>query len=136
MKSPPALPIAGVIVLAGGPGAAGIAGLVSAGLGGAAVKEILDRYTAGQHSEEFAAALHAGAVLLWARCTDPERELSATRILEAAGRTFAPSYPSPSGKASGAQHVKTPKTPSPHARCRPSGPFASRTRTDTSPRTT
>jgi hypothetical protein len=79
------LTIAGIIVLSGGPIAAGIAALVGAGLGGAALKEILDRYTAGHHSEEFAAALQAGAVLLWARCEDSERELSATRILEEAG---------------------------------------------------
>ena len=55
------LTIAGIIVLSGGPIAAGIAALVGAGLGGAALKEILDRYTAGHHSEEFAAALQAGA---------------------------------------------------------------------------
>jgi hypothetical protein len=79
------LTVAGIIVLSGGPIAAGIAALVGAGLGGAALKEVLDRYTAGHHSEEFAAALHAGAVLLWARCEDSERELSATRILEEAG---------------------------------------------------
>src|SRR5205814_8836839 len=72
------LTIAGIIVLSGGPIAAGIAALVGAGLGGAALKEILDRYTAGHHSEEFAAALRAGAVLLWARCEDSERERSAT----------------------------------------------------------
>jgi hypothetical protein len=98
MKYLAPLTIAGIIVLSGGPVAAGIAALVSAGLGGAAVKEILDRYTAGQHSEEFAAALHAGAVLLWARCTDSERELSATRILEAAGGRFVHIHGRPSGK--------------------------------------
>jgi hypothetical protein len=98
MKYLAPLTIAGIIVLSGGPVAAGIAALVSAGLGGAAVKEILDRYTAGQHSEEFAAALHAGAVLLWARCTDPECELSATRILEAAGGRFVHIHGRPSGK--------------------------------------
>ena len=79
------LTIAGIIVLSGGPIAAGLAALVGAGLGGAALKEILDRYTAGQHSEDFAAALQAGAVLLWVRCEDAERELSATRILDEAG---------------------------------------------------
>jgi hypothetical protein len=98
MKYLAPLTIAGIIVLSGGPVAAGIAALVSAGLGGAAVKEILDRYTAAPHSEEFAAALHAGAVLLWARCTDPERELSATRILEAAGGRFVHIHGRPSGK--------------------------------------
>src|SRR5437868_13894012 len=79
------LTIAGIIVLSGGPIAAGIAALVGAGLGGAALKELFDDYTAAHHSEDFAAALKAGAVLLWVRCSDPDRELAATRILEEAG---------------------------------------------------
>ena len=56
-----------------------------AGLGGAALKELFDDYTAPRHSEDFAAALKAGAALLWVRCEDPDRELAATRILEEAG---------------------------------------------------
>jgi hypothetical protein len=79
------LTVAGIVLLSGGPVAAGIAALVAAGLGGAALKEVLDRYTAGHHSEHFAAALAAGAVLLWVRCEDNDRELQATRILAAAG---------------------------------------------------
>lgn len=79
------LTVAGIVLLSGGPVAAGIAALVAAGLGGAALKEVLDRYTAAHHSEEFAAALAAGAVLLWVRCEDSDRELQATRILAAAG---------------------------------------------------
>jgi hypothetical protein len=79
------LTIAGIIVLSGGPVAAGIAAVVGAGLGGAALKELFDRYTAAPHSENFAAALHAGAALLWVRCADPELELTASRILEEAG---------------------------------------------------
>src|SRR5258708_4774464 len=98
MKYLAPLTIAGIIVVSGGPVATGVAALVRAGPGGAAVKEILDRYTAGQHSEEFAAALRAAAVLLWARCTDPGRELSATRILEAAGGRFVHIHGRPPGK--------------------------------------
>ena len=79
------LTIAGIIVLSGGPIAATVAALVGAGLGGAALKELFDRYTAAHHSRDFEAALRAGAVLLWCRCEDPERELTATRILEEAG---------------------------------------------------
>ena len=71
------LTVAGIVLLSGGPIAAAIGALVAAGLGGAAVKELLDRYTANQHSAEFAAALQAGAVLLWVRVDDPE--LEATR---------------------------------------------------------
>jgi hypothetical protein len=79
------LTVAGIILLSGGPIAATIAALVAAGLGGAALKELFDDYTAPRHSENFAAALHAGAALLWVRCEDSQRELTATRILEEAG---------------------------------------------------
>jgi len=79
------LTVAGIIVLSGGPIAIALAALVGAGLGGAALKELFDDYTAARHSEDFAAALKAGAALLWVRCGDPDRELAATRILEEAG---------------------------------------------------
>ncbi|MBV8088405.1 MAG: hypothetical protein JO139_02335 [Alphaproteobacteria bacterium] len=79
------LTVAGIIVLSAGPVAAAIAALVGAGLGGAALKDFFDDYTAPRHSEDFTAALQAGAALLWVRCSDPDRELTATRILEEAG---------------------------------------------------
>ncbi len=79
------LTVAGIVVLSGGPIAAAIAALVGAGLGGAALKELFDDYTAPRHRNDFEAALRAGAALLWARCEDADRELTATRILEEAG---------------------------------------------------
>lgn len=79
------LTVAGIAVLSGGPIAAAVAALVAAGLGGAALKELFDDYTAPRHSAQFKAALDAGAALLWARCEDPEREATATRILAEAG---------------------------------------------------
>jgi hypothetical protein len=79
------LTLAGIILLSGGPIAAGVAALVGAGLGGAALKELFDDYTAPRHAVDFEAALHAGAALLWVRCEDSERELTATRILEETG---------------------------------------------------
>jgi hypothetical protein len=79
------LTVAGIVLLSGGPIAAVVAALVAAGLGGAALKELFDDYTAPRHSEDFKAALAAGAALLWVRCDDPDRELTATRILEEAG---------------------------------------------------
>jgi hypothetical protein len=79
------LTVAGIIVLSGGPIAIAVSALVGAGLGGAALKELFDDYTASHHSEDFAAALKAGAALLWVRCRDPDSELAATRILEKAG---------------------------------------------------
>jgi hypothetical protein len=81
------LTVAGIVVLSGGPIAAAVAAIVGAGLGGAALKELFDDYTAPRHTEDFRAALAAGAALLWVRCEDPDRELRATRILEeASGR--------------------------------------------------
>jgi hypothetical protein len=79
------LTVAGMIVLSGGPIALTVAALVGAGLGGAALKELFDDYTAARHTTDFAAALKAGAALLWVRCPDPDSELAATRILETAG---------------------------------------------------
>jgi hypothetical protein len=79
------LTVAGIILLSGGPIAATVAALVGAGLGGAALKELFDDHTAPRHSDDFAAALHAGAALLWVRCEDSERELTATRVLAEAG---------------------------------------------------
>jgi len=79
------LTVAGIILLSGGPIAIALAALVGAGLGGAALKELFDDYTASRHSEDFAAALKDGAALLWVRCGDPDRELVATRILDEAG---------------------------------------------------
>ena len=79
------LTTAGIILISGGPIAAMVAALIAAGLGGAALKEIFDLYTAPRHREDFAAALKAGAALLWVRVDDPERELTATRILTESG---------------------------------------------------
>jgi hypothetical protein len=79
------LTVAGIVLLSGGPIAVALAALVGAGLGGAALKELLDRYTASRHAEDFAAALAAGAVLLWCRCADGESEATASRILAEAG---------------------------------------------------
>ena len=79
------LTIAGIILISGGPIAATVAALVGAGLGGAALKELFDDYAAAPHREEFAAALTAGAALLWVRCADPDIELRALRILEESG---------------------------------------------------
>ena len=76
---------AGIIALSAGPIAAVVAALVAAGLGGAALKELIDRYAAAPHRDDFAAALKAGAALLWVRCDDAERELVALRILDQAG---------------------------------------------------
>jgi hypothetical protein len=98
------LTVAGIVVLSGGPIAVAVAALVGAGLGGAALKELFDDYTAPSHSADFTAALHASAALLWVRCEEPDRELTATRILEEAGGRYVhihgrPSEPGGSGSS-------------------------------------
>src|SRR6266705_1937220 len=93
------LTVAGIILVSGGPIAATVAALVGAGLGGAALKELFDDYAAPPHREEFAAALAAGAALLWVRCADPEIELRALRILEESGGRGVHIHGRPTGEA-------------------------------------
>jgi hypothetical protein len=83
------LTVAGFSVVSGGPVAVALAALVGAGLGGAALKELFDDYTAPPRTAEFRTALAAGDALLWVRVDDPAREAAATRILtEAGGRNI------------------------------------------------
>ncbi len=96
------LTIAGIILVSGGPIAATIAALVGAGLGGAALKELFDDYAGPAHRDEFAAALKAGALLLWVRCADSELELRALRILEEAGGQHVHIHGRPEREAPGA----------------------------------
>ena len=77
--------VAGIVLLSGGAVAAALAALVGAGLGGMAINEVIERYTANRHSADFAKALAEGAVLLWVRVDNPDREATALRILEDAG---------------------------------------------------
>jgi hypothetical protein len=81
--------LAGIVALSGGPIAAALGALVAAGLGGAALKDVLDRFTAAHHRDDIAAALKAGALLLWVRVPDPELEPAAVRLLEENGGRFA-----------------------------------------------
>jgi hypothetical protein len=79
------LTIAGFALVSGGPVAAAIAAVTAAGLSGVAFKELLDRYSANRHSAAFAAALAAGAVLIWVHCADSALEAVAARVLAEAG---------------------------------------------------
>jgi hypothetical protein len=81
--------VAGIVLLSGGPVAALLAALVGAGLGGAAIKELFGYVAANRHSADFAAALKAGAVLLWVRVEGPARAAEALRLLAEAGGTHA-----------------------------------------------
>jgi hypothetical protein len=79
------LQIAGFSALSGGPIGAAFAALVTAGLGGMALRDIVGRFVANRHGTAFAEALEAGAVLLWARVDDVAREQMALGILRGCG---------------------------------------------------
>lgn len=79
------LAAAGLIMLAAGPMAAVLTALVAAGIGGLAMKELLDETTSAPHVENFTRALEAGAVILWVRVDDAAREAQALDILTSHG---------------------------------------------------
>lgn len=77
--------IAGMIALATGPVGAAISAAVAAGLTGAAMAELLATVRATPHTESFARALEAGAVLLWVRAEDSNRQDQVAEILRRHG---------------------------------------------------
>ena len=77
----------GLIVLAGGPLTATIAGIIAAAVGGLAVKDVVEEVVARPHTEQFARAVEAGGAILWVRTASPERERDAMAILKANGAT-------------------------------------------------
>ena len=85
MKYEGPLVAAGLIALAAGPVGAVIAGLVAAGVGGAALKELLDEVAAIPDSGDFARALAAGSVILWVSVETAAEEASARALLAQAG---------------------------------------------------
>ncbi len=74
---------AGLIALAAGPVGAVIAGSIAAGVGAAAVKELVEDVTSAPDSGEFARALEAGSVILWVAVSDAAKEKLAQEILSA-----------------------------------------------------
>ncbi len=76
---------AGLIALAAGPVGAAIAGLIAAGVGGVAAKELLDEVSALPDSEGFTRALAAGSVILWVAVRDEHEEAKAMATLLAVG---------------------------------------------------
>ena len=72
---------AGLIGIATGPVGAAISATVAAGFTGAAVAELLSTIKATPHTESFARALESGALLLWVRAEDAERQAKARDIL-------------------------------------------------------
>jgi len=76
---------AGLIGIATGPLGAAISAAVAAGFSGAALAELLETVRATPHTESFARALEAGALLLWVRAETPERQATAREILNRHG---------------------------------------------------
>ena len=79
------LTAAGLIAIATGPVGSAVAALMAAGIGGAAVVELLDKLRATPHTDSFARALEAGAILLWVRVGDAAEAKRAETILTEAG---------------------------------------------------
>ena len=78
---------AGLIAIAAGSVGAVLGGLIAAGVGGAAVKELMEEVTARPHSAEFAAALAGGSILLWVDVPNAAAETQATALLSSLGAT-------------------------------------------------
>ncbi len=76
---------AGLIGIATGPVGAAISAAVAAGFTGAAVAELLSTIKATPHTESFARALESGALLLWVRAGDEERQAKAHGIMTSHG---------------------------------------------------
>jgi hypothetical protein len=79
------LSTAGLLAIVGGPITAPLAALVTAGIGGLAIKDYLDEVTSHPDTDAFAKALEAGGVILWVRVADTPAELDATTVLKRAG---------------------------------------------------
>lgn len=79
------LTAAGLIAIASGPIGAAVAGAMAAGLTGAALVELLDEVRATPHTEAFARALEAGAILLWVRVEDESEAEKAEALLKEHG---------------------------------------------------
>lgn len=75
------LTAAGLIALASGPVGVAVAGALAAGLTGAALVDLLEEVRATPHTEAFARALEAGAILLWVRVDDEEEARQAEAIM-------------------------------------------------------
>lgn len=79
------LTAAGLIAVAAGPVGAMVASVIAAGVGGLALRELLDQSQATPNTEAFARALEHGAVLLWAYAPTPDRQATARAAMAAAG---------------------------------------------------
>ena len=71
----------GAILLAGGATAVMISGVIAAGVGGVALKELLEEVTSTPDTEEFSRSVAAGSIILWVRVDGEEQAQLASKIL-------------------------------------------------------
>ncbi len=89
---------AGLIAVATGPVGTVISAAAAAGLTGAALAELLETLRATPHTESFARALEAGALLLWVRAGDEALEATASEILTRHGAEDVHRHQRPAGR--------------------------------------
>ncbi len=89
---------AGLIAIATGPVGTAISAAAAAGLTGAALAELLTTVRATPHTERFARALESGALLLWVRVADADREVMAANVLARHGAADVHRHVGPSGR--------------------------------------
>jgi hypothetical protein len=89
---------AGLIAIATGPMGAAVSTAVAAGLTGAALAELLETIRATPHTESFARALESGALLLWVRVENAEKETQANGILARHGAADVHRHERPAGR--------------------------------------
>ncbi|MFA7430909.1 MAG: hypothetical protein WCZ23_12185 [Rhodospirillaceae bacterium] len=74
-----------LIAIASGPVGAVIAGLVAAGIGGVALKEMLEKVVSLPDTQEYAEAVEKGELVLWVNSPDAKAEGRARPVLERHG---------------------------------------------------
>lgn len=75
---------AGVAVLFGGPIGVVVGGAIAAGIGGLALKEVLEEVLTHPDTEDFTRAVEAGGIILWVGVKDDGEAEEATEILRRA----------------------------------------------------
>jgi hypothetical protein len=83
------LQVAGFSALSGGPVAAAVATVVTAGIGAMGLRDVIERFVANRHSADYVEALKAGSLLLWVRVAGARQEWKALDILVDSGGTNA-----------------------------------------------
>lgn len=81
------LAVSGGIILAGGPAAVAVAGIVGAAVGAMALAEVLREMLSEADAGNVTRAVEAGSIILWVRASSPDQQSAARRILVKNGGT-------------------------------------------------